>query len=265
MISELCLESETMTTVKNISDYIDSIAPYSAKCEWDNCGILIGDKDKTVKKIGFALDMTSEVLADAIEKNVDLIITHHPIIFRPQKNFLKGNLAYEIAVSGISAISAHTSFDCANGGVNDVLCELLEITNKEGVPDDECPVPMARIGEIEPMTSVDFAKKVADVLGTTCRVADCDNLIKKVAVCGGSGPDDFLFTSAQMGADAIVTGEIKHHIFLAAKEMGITAIQAGHFETENPAVTALMKYIENKFTDVECVLLKQTNPTKIIG
>ena len=254
-----------MVTVKSISDFIDSIAPYNTKCEWDNCGILIGDKNKEVKKIGFALDMTSEVLADAIDKDVDLIITHHPIIFRPMKNFLKGNLAYDIAVSGISAISAHTCFDCATGGVNDVLCELLCITNTRGVPDEECPVPMARIGEIEPMTSVDFAKKVADVLGTSCRVADCDNIIKKVAVCGGSGPDDFVFTSAEMGADAIITGEIKHHIFLAAKEIGVTAIMAGHFETENPAVSALMEYINNEFNDVECILLKQSNPTKIIG
>ena len=173
-----------MITVKNISDYIDSIAPYNAKCEWDNCGILVGDKNKEVKKIGFTLDLTSEVLSDAINNNVDLIITHHPIIFRPVKNFLKGNLAYELAVSGISAISAHTSFDCANGGVNDVLCELLGIKNTEGVPDEECPVPMARIGEIEPMSSVDFAKKVADVLGTTCRVADSENIIKKVAPYG---------------------------------------------------------------------------------
>ncbi|MBO5936223.1 MAG: Nif3-like dinuclear metal center hexameric protein [Clostridia bacterium] len=254
-----------MITVKNISDYIDSIAPYSSKCEWDNCGVLVGDKDKEVKKIGFALDLTSEVLDNAKENNVDLLITHHPIIFRPVKSFLKGNLAYELAVSGITAISAHTSFDCAKGGVNDVLCDLLGITNTEGVPDEECPVPMARIGEIEPMRSSDFAKKVADVLGTACRVADGENLIKKVAVCGGSGPDDLLFSAASMGADAVVTGEIKYHIFLAAKEMGVTAIQAGHFETENPAVSALMKYINNEFNDVECVLLKQTNPTKIIG
>ena len=254
-----------MITVKNISDFINSIAPYNTKCEWDNCGILVGDKEREVKKIGFALDLTSEVINDAEENGVDLIITHHPIIFRPMKSFTKGNLAYELAISGISAISAHTNFDCANGGVNDVLCELLGITNAEGVPDEECPVPMARIGEIEPMSSVDFAKKVADVLGTTCRVADSDKIIKKVAVCGGAGPDDFLFTSALMGADAILTGEIKHHIFLAAKEMGITAIQAGHFETENPAVSVLMKYIENEFKDVECLLLKQSSPTKIIG
>ncbi len=254
-----------MVTVKMISDYIDSIAPYDSKCQWDNCGILVGDKEKEVNKIGFALDLTREVLADAIEKNVDLIITHHPVIFRPQKNFLRGNLAYDLAVSGISAISAHTCFDCADGGVNDVLCELLGIKNAVGIPDEECPVPMARIGEILPVKSIDFAKKVADVLGTTCRVADADNLIKKVAVCGGAGTDDFIFVASAMGADAIVTGEIKHHIFLAAREMGITAIQAGHFETENPAVSALMKYINNEFSDVECTLLKQSNPTKIIG
>ncbi len=254
-----------MVKVKDISDYIDSIAPYNTKCEWDNCGVLVGDKDNEVKKIGLALDLTSEVLDDAMVNGVDLIITHHPIIFRPQKSFLKGNLAYELAISGINAISAHTNFDCANGGVNDVLCELLDITNTECVPDEECSVPMARIGDIEPMKSYEFVKKVADVLGTVCRVADSKNTIRKVAVCGGSGPDDLLFTAASMGADAVVTGEIKHHIFLAANEIGVTAIQAGHFETENPAVSALMKYISNEFNDVECILLNQSNPTKIIG
>ena len=254
-----------MTTVKNISDYINSVAPYENKCNWDNCGILVGDKDKAVSRIGFSLDLTGEVLADAIENKVELIITHHPVIFRPQRTFTKGNLAYDLAVSGISAISAHTSFDCANGGVNDILCELLGIKNAVGVPDEECTVPLARIGDIEPITSAEFARKVADVLGTACRVADCENVIKRVAVCGGAGPDDLVFTAASMGADAVVTGEIKHHIFLAAKEIGITAIQAGHFETENPAVSALKKYIENEFKDVECILLKQTNPTKIIG
>lgn len=253
-----------MVSVKNISDYIDSIAPYNLKCDWDNCGILIGDKDKIVNKIGFALDLTSEVLADAIKEKVDLIITHHPIIFRAQKSFLKGNLPYELAVSGISAISAHTSFDCAVGGVNDVLCQLLEIADTAGVPDEECPVPLARIGKIKPINSADFAQKVSRVLSTCCRVADSGKIIEKVAVCGGAGTDSFLFTAAEMGADAIVTGEIKHHIFLAANEMGITAIEAGHFETENPAVNALKKYIEKQFPQVECVLLKQSSPTKII-
>ena len=254
-----------MIKVKDISDYINLIAPYNTKCDWDNCGLLIGDKESIVNKIGFALDLTREVLEDAVRNGVDLIVTHHPVIFRPQKSFTKGNLAFDLAVSGISAISAHTCFDCAEGGINDVLCQLLDIKNPQGVPDEECPVPLARIGDIEPMKSCDFARKVAEVLGTTCRVADGENLVKRVAVCGGAGTDDFVFTSASMGADAVITGEIKHHIFLTAKEMGITAIQAGHFETENPAVSALMKYIKEEFKDVECLLLRQSNPTKIIG
>ena len=253
-----------MVTVKDISLFIDTLAPYNTKCEWDNCGILVGDENKEVKKIGFALDLTSESLKDAIDNNVDLIVTHHPVIFQAQKSFLKGNMAYELAFNGISALSAHTCFDCADGGVNDVLCEILDIKNAVGVPDKDCVYPMARIGEIEEMSSAAFAEKVAEKLGTVCRVADCSNTIRKVAVCGGAGID-FFFESVKMGADAYVTGEIKHHQFLIAKEMGITAIEAGHFETENPSMAYLRKYVEEKFTDIETVLLKQSNPIKFIG
>ncbi|MBQ7294959.1 MAG: Nif3-like dinuclear metal center hexameric protein [Clostridia bacterium] len=252
-----------MVTVKDISDFIDLLAPYSTKCEWDNCGILVGDESKEVHKIGFALDLTSETLRDAIENKVDLIVTHHPIIFKAQKNFLKGNLAYELASHGISAVSAHTCFDCAVGGVNDILCNILDIKNAIGVPSQECVCPMARIGDIEEMSSADFANKVAKKLGTVCRVADSMNMVKKVAVCGGAGMD-FFFESVKMGADAYVTGEVKHHEFLMAKDVGVTVIEAGHFETENPSMAYLKKYIEEEFPDVETVLLKQSNPVKFI-
>ena len=155
-----------MIKVRDISDYINNIAPYSTKCSWDNCGLLVGDADKEVNKIALALDLTSETLSKAKEFGADLIITHHPIIFKPQSSFTKGNLAYELAVSGMSAISAHTCFDCTEGGVNDVLCELLSITDPEGIPDAECVVPMARIGNIEPASSDDFASFVAEKLNT---------------------------------------------------------------------------------------------------
>lgn len=253
-----------MVTVKEISDYIDSLAPYKTKCEWDNCGILVGDENKEVHKIGFALDLTSEVLKDAIDNGVDMIVTHHPIIFNSQKNFLKGNMAYELACNGISAISAHTCFDCADGGVNDILCDILDIKNYVGVPTDECVCPMARIGDVDETTSDDIAKKVAEKLGTVCRVALGNHPVKKVAVCGGAGMD-FFSDSVKMGADAYVTGEVKHHEFLMAKDLGVTVIEAGHFETENPAMAYLKKYIDEKFDDIETVLLKQSNPVKFIG
>ncbi len=253
-----------MITVKNISDFIDSIAPYSSKCEWDNCGVLVGDSEKVVKKAAFCLDLTHETLENAKSVGADLIITHHPIIFKAQKTFLKGDLSFELASSGISAISAHTCFDCADGGVNDVLCEILGIRNAVGVESVECSVPMARIGNVDRISSVDFAKFVSEKLNTVCRVVDCENEIKKVAVCGGAGMD-FIPDVIKMGADAFVTGDISHHQMLDAKEKGITVVAAGHFETENPSMGRLMGMIKKEFSSLDCVMLKQTNPIKFIG
>lgn len=253
-----------MIKVKDIYNYINKISPYNTKCEWDNCGLLVGDMDKEINKIGFCLDATIETLSDAIRNKVDLIVTHHPVIFKAQKNFLSGNIAFEAAKNGISIISAHTCFDCAQGGVNDVLCELLDIKNPTGVPSEECAVPMARIGDIEEMTSTDFAKHVAKKLGTVCRVVNCENKIKKAAVCGGAGMD-FLKDVIAMGADAYVTGDISHHEMLDSKNLGVTVIAAGHFETENPSIAALKKMISDEFSEAETMLLKQSNPVEFIG
>lgn len=255
-----------MANVKDISNFINSIAPYDTKCQWDNCGILIGDEERQVNKIGFTLDLTKESLDSAINEGVDLIITHHPIIFHPQKSFLKGNMAYELAFNGISAISAHTCFDCANGGVNDALCSILGIENVAGVPNDECVVPMARIGTLtneKELSSIEFADLVSEKLGTTVSVVESDRKIKKVVVCGGAGMD-FFCDAVNMGADAYVTGEARHHELLMAKEMGITLVVAGHFETENPAMAHLKKYIDDAFPNIDSVLLKQSNPVKFI-
>ena len=158
----------------------------------------------------------------------------------------------------------HTPFDCTAGGVNDVLCDLLEIKNVKAVESSETVVPMVRMGDIEEKTSLEFASFVAEKLGTVCRVVDCGNLIKRVAVCGGAGMD-FLSDAIREGADAYVTGEMKHHEMLLAKEKGITVIDAGHFETENPSMTVLKNKLENHFSQVEFMLLKQSSPVKFIG
>ncbi len=252
-----------MVTVKEISEHINSFAPYSTQCEWDNCGILVGDENKEVKKIGFVLDLTSESLKDAVSNGVDLIITHHPVIFRAQKSFLMGNIAFETAIKGISVLSAHTCFDCAEGGVNDVLCDILGIKNAVGIPAESCSVPMARIGETGEMPSSVFAEYVSERLNTPCRVVDCGNTIRKVAVCGGAGAE-FLGDAVRMGADAYVTGEMDHHELLLAAEMGITTVLAGHLETENPSMTVLKNMICDKFSEIEGFILKQTNPVKYI-
>ncbi len=253
-----------MVTVKEISEYINIFAPYSTRCEWDNCGVLVGDEDREVKKIGFVLDLTAESLNDAVLNGTDLIITHHPVIFKAQKSFLKGNIAFEAASKGIAVLSAHTCFDCAEGGVNDILCDILGIRNPVGIPSKDCPVPMARIGDINECSAVDLSKLVAKKLGTVCRVTCSEKTVRRVAVCGGAG-GDFISDAVKMGADAYVTGDMSHHEFLSAADSGLTVIAAGHYETENPSVIALQNRICNKFTDVEGIILIQSNPVKYIG
>lgn len=253
-----------MVDVKTVSDYINSIAPFDTQCSWDNCGLLVGDFNAEVKKIGVCLDLTDETLQEAQNEKVDLIITHHPLIFTPQKNFLAGDKAFELAKEGINLISAHTCFDCAVGGVNDVLCEIFGIREVKGVQSDECQIPMARIGFVQEQSSSEFALFVSKKLGTVCRVVDCKNTVKKVAVCGGAGMD-FLADVLRDGADAYVTGEMKHHEMLFAKEKGITVIDAGHFKTENPSMTILKNKLEEEFDGLDVVLLRQSDPVEFIG
>ena len=253
-----------MIKVKDIYDYIGEISPYDHQCEWDNCGLLVGDMDKEVRKIGVCLDGTMATLKSAIENGVDLIITHHPVIFAPQKKFIKGNIAFEATLAGISILSAHTCLDCAEDGVNDVLCEILGIKNTVGVPSEDCTVPMARIGNYDEMTAEEFSKMVAEKLGTVCGLVKGSSKVNKVAVCGGSA-FDFFFKAVQMGADTYVTGEVKHHELLIAQDMGINLIVAGHYETEKPAMIRLKDKLSAEFPSAEVILLNENNPVEYVG
>lgn len=253
-----------MTTVKEISDFINRIAPYETKCDWDNCGLLVGSYSQECKKLGFVLDLTTETFAEAVKNGCDLIVTHHPVIFSPKKNFISGDVAFDAARKGISIISVHTCFDCADGGVNDVLADIIGLRDIFGVPGSECSVPMARIGRINRISSAEFASYVAEKLSTTVRLIDAGNDIETVAVCGGSAMS-LLDDAISMGADVYVTGDIKHHEMLDALEKGITVIAAGHFETENPSMKALEKRVSEEFEELETVMLYQRNPVKFIS
>lgn len=250
---------ECRPTVKNIYDFIDSIAPFEKQCEWDNSGLLIGEPCREISKIGVVLDITSDAVKYAAERGIELIISHHPVIFRPVKTFLEGDISYMLARNGISAICAHTSLDCANGGVNDALAEILGFKN---------PVPLTDSGEtamirkvvIEETEADALAMLIADRLSTGVQLADCGKTIDTVALCGGGG-GDFIHAVAESGCDAYITGEAKHHEFLAAKELGVTLIAAGHFETENPVVAVLADKIRNNF-DCEVEIIPQKSPVE---
>ncbi len=246
-------------TVKDIFGYINSIAPFEKQCEWDNSGFIVGNADDEVSKIGVVLDITTEAIKYAAENGINLIVSHHPVIFRGIKTVTADEPTYMLIKNGISAICAHTSLDIAKGGVNDALAETLGFENTEPLSDSG-ETEMVRVAEISPVSCEQLAELCADKLSTCVSVADCGKTIKKVALCGGAGAD-FMHEAFKTGCDAYITGEAKHHEFLEAKSIGITLIAAGHFETENPVVAALAENIRNNF-DCEVKIIPQNSPVK---
>lgn len=246
-----------MTTVKNIYDYINSIAPYDLQEDWDNSGHLIGDFRKEVKRVVLSLDATKQAVEFANDIGADLLFTHHPVIFSGVKQISSDSAVYKLANYGISYICAHTNFDKANGGINDNLAEILGIKNTSKMDNG-----FVVVGELDaPMSIDDFAEFVSDRLNVAgIRYTDTEKMIKRVAVCGGAG-DDFVFEAGEI-ADCYVTGDLKYHGFLDAQQAGICVISAGHFETENQPFLSIKSKLESIFTDVEFVIAPSENPVK---
>lgn len=243
-----------MATVKDIYDFIDSIAPFNTAEEWDNPGLLVGDKEKTVNKIIFALDCTEDVINQAISCGADLIVTHHPVIFKPLSEVTAHSLVYKLIKNDLSIICAHTNYDKAINGVNDILCNTVDLNNVEHI-DGACLNVGLLVNE---MNSKEFAHFVKSKLNGVVRFNNIEKTIKRVAVCGGSG-SDYLSLTKSLNCDALLTGDGSHHSFLDAYEMGILLVCAEHFETENISIKPLADKVKNNF-DMECVIAVQKSP-----
>lgn len=251
-----------MTTVRDVYDFIDSIAPFAGQMGFDNSGLLVGDPNKVVQKLTVSLDITTDTINEAMEQEADLMVSHHPVLFKARKTLLQGDPAYLLATSGMSAICAHTSLDIAAGGVNDVLADLFSLSKVEAVTTESMPVPMVRVGFLpESMRAIELAATVADVLSCKVRWCDGGKSIETLAVCGGAG-GDLAADVAALGVDALLTGDADYHDFLDAEELGVTLIAAGHFETEVPVVPVLAAKIQEHFPDIEVIVLDQKRTIK---
>lgn len=250
---------EKSTTVADIYEYLESFAPFENQEQWDNSGLLVGSLKKEVKKVAVVLDVCASTVQEAIKLSADLIISHHPLIFKPKKNFLSDCAEYLLACNDISVISSHTCLDGADEGVNDVLCKLMELKNVKKLETYDTACPIVRIGETEKTSACRFAEKIKNVLQTNVSFVDAGREIKTVAVCTGSGAD-FIKDVLKTNADAYVTGEAGYHAMLDAKESGLSVFCAGHFETEKPAMKALGAKIKENFKDVEILEINEKCP-----
>ena len=230
--------------VKDIIKIMSEMAPARMAEDWDNVGLQVGRNEKEVKVILCALDFSAEVLEQAIQLRADIIVTHHPAIFRGIKQLTdldwRTSLLLEAARKDIAVYSAHTNLDSVAGGVNDVLANLLELENVESLSGEDTLEGIGRTGILkESMDLNEFAEKVKKVLKLEhVTVVPAGRKVHKVAVCGGAGMD-FLNDAVQADADTYVTGDIKYHDAQDARGKRINLIDATHQATELPVINEL--------------------------
>ena len=245
--------------IKEVYDFLDFIAPFNTAAEWDNCGLSVGSLENDFTKILVALDVTEGLIDEAVRVGAELVITHHPLIFTPVLKIESESLLYKAVKSGVTFISSHTCLDKATGGVNDCLARKVGIKNVKSSEVDE----FLKIGEIEPCSASEFAERIKNALGGKVAFTDNGKTIKTVAFCSGGG-GDLINAAAEAGADALLTGEAKHHEYLEANRLGVALFDAGHYETEKVVCEFLRKSLDIQFDDAEVLIYDEKPPVNYI-
>ena len=244
-----------MATTNEIYAEMQRYAPLELAESWDNPGLLV-DCGREVFRVLVTLDITPEVVEEAAAGGCELIVSHHPVIFSPLKKLTPRDVSFQLVQKGISAICMHTNLDAAEGGVNEVLAGIFGMQDWEGFADG-----CGRVGEVDPITVPELARKAQAVLGGRCnrprsgpavqvKFADTGRTVKRLAVISGAGGSLFADAIA-MGADCLLTGEANHHHAIDAKRLGLSLIAAGHYATEFPVTAAVAAKLRAALPELE--------------
>lgn len=256
-----------MTTVAHVLRYLNTIAPPYMQESWDNCGLLCGRLDQPVQKILVALDPFRNVVEEAVAKNADLLVTHHPLIFGDGLKAVNdstetGCNLMTLITHHIAAINAHTNWDQAPGGVNDILAARLglsqvRVIDPQGLDENGREWGLLRRGEVRQQPLPEFLSLVKEVLGCEgLRYVSGGRQVHHVAVGGGSCGSEVMAAFAA-GCDTFVTADLKYNQFRDGLDLGMNLIDAGHFHTENPSMEGLAGLLQQAFPETEVVFLKQ--------
>jgi len=253
--------------VNKLMDTMEKLAPARLALDWDNVGLLVGDAGADVRKALIALDLTDAVLDEAIAIGADMIITHHPMIFKPLKTVTAGTAAgrrvIRLIKHDISCFAAHTNFDIAGGGTNDALFERLGLTEKQPLtPPDAEGFALGRAGVLPAaMPFGAFMERVKAGLGLERLkyYGGVSENVLKIGLCTGSGAE-FMSAAADIGCDVYVTGDVSFHGAQAAADMGLKIVDATHYATEAAALPAIKSFLEEHLENDELeIIISATN------
>ena len=272
--------------INDVVAYLDDRFHPEYQEDYDNAGFLVGDGSAEYKGALVALDLTEAVVAEAKAAGLNLIVTHHPLIFGGLKSVTSrtatGRMVIDMLRSGIAAYAAHTNLDNMPDGVNGVLCEKLglgntrilrasaecgvrseELAGASQLPTAHCPlntqhstlnteIGAGMIGELKQETGTEeFMQTVKRRLGLPwLRLSGERKTVRRVAVCGGAG--SFLISDAlTAGADVYLTGDLKYHDF-QRPEGRMLLVDIGHYESEQFAREIISRAISEKFSNFAC-------------
>ena len=262
-----------MLKVKDICHTIESFAPLSLQESYDNAGLQVGNPESVVSAVLLCLDVTEEILREAIERSCNLIVSHHPLIFRGLKSLTGADqtqrIVMEALAKGIAIYSAHTNLDSAEEGVSYEMAHLLNLRNLEVlVPSEKNPAyGLGILGCYDaPVPCMEFLRKAKETFGVkSLRFSGYTQklVVRKVALCGGSGAS-FIADALHRGADAYLSGDFKYHDY-TSYGLDILLADIGHHESELCCRRILSRIIREAYPD--CVTYfaeSENNPIKIL-
>lgn len=264
LASEIMIKTggKPMYKVNDVLAEMDVIAPMKNLHKGDNSGLLVGEGNAPASKVLFALDITCEVVREAAEIGAEVIVAHHPVIFHPLYTLDDSNPACLALKHGIACICFHSPLDMADGGINDIIFGMLDPALKlkkqtvlEPVhPDGRgygwvCSV----VNEIMPDK---LGMLLKDIFGNkVVRYTNSGKVVKKIAFCSG-GAGGNLPIAIEQGADAYITGDVKHDQWITARNCGIALYDCGHFHTEDIAIPYLIKRFGEDMPGLEIIRAK---------
>lgn len=277
-------------TIREIINTLEAFAPLDLQEDFDNAGVQVAVNscpdalDAQLTGVLVCLDITEQVIDEAIAKNCNMVVSHHPLIFQPLKRVCgqtyQQRCVAKAILAGITLYSAHTNLDNARGGVNHIIASMLGLNNLQWLEPRGSEGGSGVIGELPvPMTAMQLLLSLktlfkVDALFNNCRgnsafaeqKSVCGTIavekeIRKVALCGGAGA--FLMRKArEMGADAFITGEIHYHDYFG---QDMLLVEMGHYQSEQYTQELLMKIILRNFPEARVMKTSvNTNPVLTI-